>query len=479
MRIFRPLEAVLVPTLAVLVVWAFAQLSDPYGLSLPLTLGAGVLCAGGLLTAWWRERTAEASQDVRGPDVPRVFPIEISSRVATIAMAALLVIAVALRFYGILDRPAWEDEMWTLRNFYTADIGELLHVAFDDYWPPLHYLILNTVARVADTSLIWLRTPSALFGCATVVAMYWLGRDLFGRRIAGVLAAMLVAGMTAHVLYSQEARVYSMHLFLAVLSAGYFYRSFHEKRISPAFLITTTLLTYSHSFASWYFIAGQCVYVAVAWLIWRDGEQFKKGFLSQLAVLLLWMPLVGAFAYSRLARDIVVPTYWATGPEDPMGLFDVVELYQSLAVRSWAGAAFLALFFALALVPLLPWWRDRAPSASRDGSDAPARDPGPSYVHAITFLLCWITVPVAFSYVVSMATTLDTFGVGASRYHLTVLPALCLLAVAGIAVVRSRTALVAVTLLLVLLPASQLKRHYRDFALDRPDVQGAVELVRT
>jgi hypothetical protein len=485
MMLPRALQAPTAVALSAMVAWAFAQLSGPWALPPGLATGTGIVAGIVLFALWGRERRAVAESAPAGASArdAEFFPVEISRAAAGWITVGLVGVALALRFHGLLDRPAWEDEMWTLRNFYSADLGELLRVAFDDYWPPLHYLILNTVARIADTSLVWIRSPSVLFGSATVAAIYWLGRDLFGRRSAGLWAATLLTGMTAHVLYSQEARVYAMQVFLAVLSARYFYRSFHEKRISPAFLITTTLLTYSHSFASWYFIAGQCVYVAIAWLLWRDGEQFRKGFLSQLAVLLLWMPLVAAFAYSRLARDIVVPTYWATGPEVPMGWFDVVELYQSLVVRSWAGAAFTALLFALALIPLVRGRRaDDAAAASEAGAPAgtPAGTDGDAsrdaYVKAIVFLLCWITVPIAFSYVVSAVTTLDTFG--ATRYHLTVLPALCLLMTAGLAMVRSRVVLTAAVLMAILLPAAQLKRHYRDFAANRADVEAAADLVR-
>jgi mannosyltransferase len=200
-----------------------------------------------------------------------------------------------LRLYTLLERPAWEDEMWTLRNIYTSSWPELFRVAFEDYWPPLHYVILNAVARVADTSLVSLRGPSVVFGVAAVAAMYPLGMELFRRRFPALVATALLAGMTSHVLYSQEARVYSLQVLLVILSALYFFRSWRQQRISPAFLLTTTLLTYSHSFSSWYFIAAQGAFLLLAWAAWRDTERFRKGFVSQLLVLVLWLPLVGAF----------------------------------------------------------------------------------------------------------------------------------------------------------------------------------------
>ena len=472
----QPFQDALTLALSALVVWAFVQLAGPYAIPVWPVLAVGLLAAA-LLLAWRRqERRAGA------PVPSRLFPFEIDGRRAAWLLGSLALVSLAVRFFGLLDRPAWADEMWTLRNLYSSNWGELLRIAFDDYWPPLHYLVLNTVTRVGDTGLFWLRAPSALFGVATVVAMYFLTKELFTNRLAALVGATLLAGTTAHVLYSQEARVYSMQLFFTVLSALFFYRSFWERRVSPAFVAVTVLLTYSHSFSSWYYLGGQCLYVAVASLIWSDKEAFKKGFLSQLAVLLLWTPLVAAFAYSRLARDIVVPTYWATGPDDPAGLFSFVELYQEILVRSWAGAALMALLFGLAFVPLL---RRAGAESTASADPASARLVSESeaeatertgYARTLVFLLCWILVPVLFSYVVSEATSLDTFG--SMRYHLTVLPAMCLLATAGVGVLRSRASLAAVVALLILLPASQLTRHHKEFGLDRPGLDVAADIVR-
>lgn len=478
--------------LSALVVWAFAQLARPYAIPLWPVGAAGVLVAATLL-AWRRRERAGSGDDERGD----LFPFDLDARRAAWLMGGLVLAALVVRFHGLMDRPAWDDEMWTLRNLYSSNWGELLRIAFDDYWPPLHYLVLNTVTRLGDTGLFWLRAPSVVFGGATIVAMYFLTRELFENQLAAVVGATFLAGTTAHVLYSQESRVYSMHLFFTVLSALFFYRSFWQRRISPAFVAATVLLTYSHSFSSWYFLGGQCVYVAVASLIWRDRRAFWKGFQSQLIVLLLWMPLVAAFAYSRLARDIVVPTYWATGPDTPPGLFSFVELYQALLVRSWAGAALTALLFGLALLPVLR--RGRRVASAEVGAGArtvraepeargigSAGDDSPvgaesvtahtRYLRVVVFLACWITVPVLFSYVVSAATSLDTYG--STRYHLTVLPGMCLLATAGVGLLRSRASLAAIATLLVVLPASQLARHHKEFARDRAAMDEAAALVR-
>lgn len=453
--------------LAALVAWAVLQLAEPYGLPGWVMAGVG-LCAGFGLAAWHLVGREPRGEDAGagGYDVPG------TGRTAMWILAALVVAALLLRVHGLLRGPAWEDEMWTLRNIYTSSWPELFRVAFEDYWPPLHYVILNALARVADTSLLSLRGPSVVFGVAAVAAMYPLGMELFRRRFPALVATALLAGMTTHVMYSQEARVYSLQVLLVILSALYFFRSWKERRISPAFLLTTTLLTYSHSFSSWYFIACQGAFLLLAWAAWRDRDRFRKGFVSQLLVLLLWLPLVGAFVHARFARDIAVPTYWAAASEGLPGLFDLVEMYQGLAVRSWAGAAFMAILMLLAAGGLWSLWRPERREAVTHAGDDPAADP-PS-AQAVLFVLAWVVVPILFSLAVSVFTSLDTFG--KIRYHMTVVPGLCLLAAAGAARVRTRSGRAAVAALVVLLPAAELPRFYTEHR--QPAVDVAAEVIR-
>jgi hypothetical protein len=453
----------LVLILAGLLAWSIAQLGEPWGLPIAVTGATGIAAAALLVTSWASDRTRPG---------PVRAPLPTLTRGQTLGiLSAIMLVAFVLRAINLMDRPAWEDEMWTLRNIYTADYLELLRVAAEDYWPPLHYLILNTLARITDTGLFWLRSPSVLFGVVTVGLVGWVGMRIFGSRIAGLAAAAILAGATTHVLYSQEARVYSLLMMLVVPSAYFFLTSHRERRISVAYVVVTTLLVYSHSFVSWYFVAAQSFYVLLAWLLWRDRTAFVKGFLSQLLVLVLWLPLVASFVWARSVRGIVVPTQWATGAENMPGPIATIELYQGLAVRSWAGAAFLALLLVVAVLGMLTG----APSDdARDDGSRPSSDDPPPYLPTALFLCCWIAVPVLFSLAMTWFTSLDTFG--EIRYHLPVLPGIALLAGGAFLFLRSRQAVAAAATIVVLLPIAELPRFYRDF--DRPAVDQVADIVR-
>lgn len=460
-------QDILTVFLTLLVGGAVSQLSEPY--DLPFWWMAALGAGSALLLArrYVVERQFRDGQSTLAePPLKRVS-------VAVWAFPVVLLAALALRLHGLLQRPAWEDEMWTLRNMYTSSWPELFRVAFEDYWPPLHYIVLNAIARVADTGLLTLRLPSVVFGVAGVAAMYPLGLELFRRRFPALVATAMLAGMTTHVMFSQEARVYSLQVLLVILSALFFYRAYWQSRVSWEFVLATTLLAYSHSFASWYFIAAQGTFVLLAWILWRDKERFRTGVKGQLLVGILTIPLAAAFAHSRFARGIEVPTYWAGTTRELPRFLDIVELYQSLVIRSWIGAAFIAILALLAVASSrhLVYLRG---NSTRDLSDGNAPITKPSAASATLFLLCWVVIPILTSLAVTVFSSLETFG--NLRYHLAVVPGMCLLVAAGASHVRTRVGRAAIAALLFLLPAAELPRYFRE--LRRPAVDDAAALIR-
>lgn len=425
-------------TLFVIAVGALAQLPLAEGFPAGGLAGIGVLAltAGALWLGAWATRGKTAYGGV------------------VAALALLVLVSAIARAYDLMGRAAWSDEMWTLRNIYTSDWGTLLRVALDDYWPPLHYIILSAVSRVGSTELFWLRFPSLIFGVATIPAAYWLGRELFDDRWAALLTAALLAGMTYHVQYSQEARVYALLVLLATLSGASFYRAFWERRVSAAFVLLTVLLTYAHSFAAWYYIAGQWCFIGLMAVRTHDRTLIRPAVVSQLAVLASWIPLALGFAWSRLTRDIAIPTNWATGSDSFPTFLELLELYQTLAIRSWAGAAFVILGVSLALFQGLQSHRSRAGRTPGERTE-----PGPD--RAVLFLLCCVMVPVFVSLAVTAATSLNTFP--AARYHIAILPSICALVAGGLATLRTAPGRAMVAGVVVLLPAAELPRYYDEF----------------
>jgi uncharacterized membrane protein len=89
-------------------------------------------------------------------------------------------------------------------------------ITFDNH-PPLYFLLLHFMVKLAGPSEFVLRFPSLAFSVLTVPLLYALGKCLFDGRM-GILAALFGAISPLYLWYSHEARMYTMLTFLGLLS---------------------------------------------------------------------------------------------------------------------------------------------------------------------------------------------------------------------------------------------------------------------
>lgn len=133
-----------------------------------------------------------------------------------LAVGAVTVLGLALRLVGIGDKSLWIDEAFSVW-MSTRPLGELwLNTVQIDAHPPLYYALLHLWIG-PDSGDASLRAFSALWGAATVPVVYLIGREVGGKSV-GLLAAVLMAISPLHVAYGQQARMYTMLTFFAVVS---------------------------------------------------------------------------------------------------------------------------------------------------------------------------------------------------------------------------------------------------------------------
>lgn len=132
----------------------------------------------------------------------------------------IVALALGLRLWRLDSQSLWADEgnsaSLALRSW--ADISL---AAAADIHPPLYYWLLNLWVELFGSSENGLRSLSVIASVATVGLTYDLGRRLFGR-VAGLLAAFLLALAPFHIYYAQEARMYALLTLWATLLAASF-----------------------------------------------------------------------------------------------------------------------------------------------------------------------------------------------------------------------------------------------------------------
>src|SRR5262249_21307175 len=130
-------------------------------------------------------------------------------------LVGLVLLASLIRFSTLGAKSFWGDEVSTV-DLVHRSLGHMLTgIGNLESTPPLYYLISWLWVQIVPGTEVGMRALPALFGVGLVPVTYWIGRELSGRRVATISAA-LVACDPFLVWYSQEARSYSL---LALLSA--------------------------------------------------------------------------------------------------------------------------------------------------------------------------------------------------------------------------------------------------------------------
>ncbi|MCC7018207.1 MAG: glycosyltransferase family 39 protein [Ardenticatenales bacterium] len=161
------------------------------------------------------------------PRSPRPVP---ASRLAGCAVAALTLLAIAIRLHALEHQPLWSDEGLSLHR---AGLGllDLLRgrivvdgFATTDPMPPLYFLALAAGRFVLGAGIWAQRFVGAALGVTAVPLAWVAGRRLFGRG-AGIAAAIVIAVAPFVVWYGQELRPYAVVipcvLALTALAAGH------------------------------------------------------------------------------------------------------------------------------------------------------------------------------------------------------------------------------------------------------------------
>lgn len=124
-----------------------------------------------------------------------------------VPLAAIACLALALRLYGLGDKPFWLDELASLHRA-TISPHDLVAQSLQSKHYPSYFLLLWLVAKLGVSQFL-LRLPSAVFGAVNAALVAAMGREAAGPR-AGIAAGLLMALSPFDVQYGQEARSYTL-----------------------------------------------------------------------------------------------------------------------------------------------------------------------------------------------------------------------------------------------------------------------------
>ncbi|HVS99284.1 MAG TPA: glycosyltransferase family 39 protein [Solirubrobacterales bacterium] len=113
-------------------------------------------------------------------------------RAIVASLAGLVAAATAIRFVPLGVQSFHHDEVITVMRVIPGSFGQMLHeVKASESNPPLYYVLAWGWARAFGRAEWGIRSLSTLVGTLTVPVGYAIGRQLSGRRVGLVLAALL------------------------------------------------------------------------------------------------------------------------------------------------------------------------------------------------------------------------------------------------------------------------------------------------
>lgn len=351
----------------------------------------------------------------------------------------ILLCHAVLSFHAIAAKTFWFDEGMSI-GIARLDFYNFLRILWRrEGNMSLYYLALRLWLHFGS-SPAFVRSLSVMFSLGAVASIYFLGRRLFNSAI-GLIASALLAFNAWELRYAQEARSYTLMVFLCILSTLFFVRylessSSRDRRLYIAF---SALAVYAHFYSGLVFAANWF------WLRFRDRERASR----ELRHTWSWIAVLTAPVLIFIAATGAGPLNWIQRP----GLTVLWKFV--LDICGNGGPLLVAVYAALCLLALLV-----------------RRDPAQTWNMRLVAL--WIAAPIAIILVVSIARPLFV-----PRYFFLCLPALCLLAAVGL--LRLKTPLLIAPALLLLLGLAfrgNFSYYQNDFDIKRDDWRAATEYLR-
>ena len=250
----------------------------------------------------------------------------------TAIFATILCIAAVLRLYA-LDSGLWYDEIWTYVHYARLPFGEIISTYRDQNQHFLYTVLAHASIVIFGDSAWSLRLPAALFGTASIWALYLFAREVTNEREA-LLAAGLLTFSYHHVWFSQNARGYIGLLFWTLLSSWFLVRALREgqPRLWLFYAVAASLGVYTNT-GMLFILAAHVIHY-----VWELVARRKEIWPDRWAGLFLGFCLAGfltvllhAFALPQMLSGLVGEE--STVPAWKQPLWAVLELLKAIEIN--------------------------------------------------------------------------------------------------------------------------------------------------
>ncbi len=263
------------------------------------------------------------------------------------------------------------------------------------------------------------RAFSAILGIAGILSIYFLGKELFAKKV-GLYAVILLSFNYFHLYYSQDARMYAMMFLTATVSFIYLIKFIKHPSYKSSILfgLCSTLMIYSHFFALFVLVSQYLIllfFVLKPYKV-KSTQFFTYCLISGSLTLLLYLP-----SYGLILKTTEMTSIWIQMP--------ALDVYTQI-FKDFFGQSELVLFFVLLMI-ILFFVKLCNQRSSQNLNINPVDD---KLVFSFFILFVWIlttlTLPLIRSY-----TSLPML---VNRYFIAILPAIIIITAIGLYYVKSK-----------------------------------------
>lgn len=226
-----------------------------------------------------------------------------------IILSGLVSISAALRLFNISRNDIWFDEATSIVIAHSKTFPEFIQrVRLYDLVPPLYVGLLHFWIKFFGDSIVSVRLPSVIFGVVTVVLIYFFGKKLFGQ-MTGTIAAIFATFSPFLIIYSQEAKSYSLFAFLSVLSFYVFFQAAEKKNFFwwSLYTVCSILLLYTHIYATFVIFAQVASLMA---RIFMRRNSFKDGVSVIFCLIIIFLAFTPWLVYLKQSIQTVQKDFW-------------------------------------------------------------------------------------------------------------------------------------------------------------------------
>ena len=204
-----------------------------------------------------------------------------------------------LRLYHLGYHDFWYDEVYTI-------LQSRLVIA-DTWNAPLYYSIIHYWTKLFGLSEFSLRFPSLIFSFLSVVLVFFLGKKILEVKSAA-LATLIMSLSSFQLWYAQEARDYSLLLFIGLSATWFLYKALKEDSLKS--WVYFVLISISGFYTNYFYIFLFAAHLIYALLLKIRRLDFKLT-VSFLLIVLGFIPYLRRFLNKYF---IVGQGFWILKP---------------------------------------------------------------------------------------------------------------------------------------------------------------------